>query len=158
MDFIYSNRLFIDEEDQIIRFWILPPHLNYCMSRWDFIPQETCFWRRSLMDQVGSVDPSYSFALDYDLFVRMMARGSFRRLNKFIAAFRIHSSAKSANLYHTVGIEEIQRVRNEQDIRIHWYDNTIKYLFGGGILSVSWIYRLLMLGLQRKRISTKWGK
>jgi len=29
------------------------------MKRWDFIPQETCFWRRSLFEKAGNVDPSY---------------------------------------------------------------------------------------------------
>ena len=133
---VYSNRVFVDESDRITKFWILPPHSDYCMSRWDFIPQETCFWRRSLMEKSGSIDPTYGFALDYDLFVRMMQKGRFKRVSKFLAAFRVHPTAKSSTLYETTGRQEIARVQSENGIRIHWYDALLKYLFGAVILGI----------------------
>jgi len=44
-------------EDNIVQgYWILPKHSNYLMSRWDLIPQETCFWRRSLFERGGNID------------------------------------------------------------------------------------------------------
>lgn len=152
VDLIYSHRIFVDGDDRPNKFWILPPHSNYGMSRWDFIPQETCFWRRRLMSDAGSVDPTFQFALDYDLFVRMMKVGKFRRINDFFAAFRVHPEAKSSTLYETVGREEVERVRIENDVRLHWYDVALKYLFGGTILGVSWLFRLVALRAFRDRI------
>lgn len=151
IDAIYSHRLFIDEQDQIQRFWILPPHNSYCMRRWDFIPQETCFWRRSLMERAGGIDPSFQFALDYDLFVRMMAVGKFERVPRFLAAFRVHGEAKSTLYYETVGRTEIARVQAQNGIRLHWYDTLVKYAFGGSILSVSFLFKLLFLHAIRRR-------
>src|ERR1700730_14129203 len=75
VDCIYSHRCTVDENDQVIWYWILPPHHDSWMKRWDLIPQETCFWRRSLFEKAGNIDPSYHFAMDYDLFVRFMNLG-----------------------------------------------------------------------------------
>src|SRR4029077_19819305 len=48
VDFIYSHRCIIDTDDRVVGYWFLPPHINYLMCQLDLIPQETCFWRRSL--------------------------------------------------------------------------------------------------------------
>ncbi|MEQ8482859.1 MAG: glycosyltransferase family 2 protein [Pseudomonadales bacterium] len=152
IDAVYSNRVFVDEDDSVTRFWILPPHSNYCMSRWDFIPQETCFWRRSLMERAGPVDPRFQFALDYDLFVRMMKVGRFARLNRFLAGFRVHPAAKSSTLYETLGRREIDRVRRQNGIQIHWHDPLLKYLFGGPILGISFVVKLLAIRGIRRRL------
>lgn len=152
IDAIYSHRVFIDENDQPTKFWTLPPHFNYGMSRWDFIPQETCFWRRSLMVEAGGIDPDYQFALDYDLFVRMMKLGKFKRVHAFLAAFRVHADAKSSTLYETLGREEVDKVRIANDVGLHWYDVPLKYLFGGTILGTSWLFRIVSLSAFRERI------
>ena len=152
VDAIYSHRVFVNENDEPTKFWTLPPHSDYCMSRWDFIPQETCFWRRSLMLEAGGMDPSYQFALDYDLFVRMMKLGRFRRVHAFLAAFRVHAEAKSSTLYETVGRQEVDKVRIANDVRLHWYDVLLKYLFGGTILGISWLFRIVSLSAFRDRI------
>jgi glycosyltransferase involved in cell wall biosynthesis len=116
VDFIYSHRCIIDSSDRVIGHWYLPPHLNSLMRRWDLIPQETCFWRRNLFEMVGNVDSSYRFAMDYDLFVRMMARGQFRRMNRVLAAFRKHESSKTTQQYATVGAKEVAAVRKKYGI------------------------------------------
>jgi glycosyltransferase involved in cell wall biosynthesis len=116
VDFIYSHRCIIDANDRIVGYWLLPPHVNYLMRRWDLIPQETCFWRRSLFEAVGNVDRSYRFAMDYDLFVRMMDRGKFRRVNRVLAAFRQHESSKTSQQYATVGAKEVEAIREKNGI------------------------------------------
>jgi glycosyltransferase involved in cell wall biosynthesis len=97
VDAIYSHRVFIDEENLVTKYWILPPHHTWMMERWDYIPQETCFWRRSIYEKVGGIDKSFQFALDYDLFVRFMRQGRMERVNRFLGAFREHPSSKTTN-------------------------------------------------------------
>jgi glycosyltransferase involved in cell wall biosynthesis len=116
VDFTYSHRCIIDASDRVIGHWYLPPHLNYLMRRWDLIPQETCFWRRRLFEAAGNIDTSYRFAMDYDLFVRMMARGKFRRVNRILAAFRRHASSKTTQQYATVGANEVRAIRKKHGI------------------------------------------
>jgi glycosyltransferase involved in cell wall biosynthesis/SAM-dependent methyltransferase len=116
VDCIYSHRCTIDENDKVTWYWILPPHHSSLMKRWDFIPQETCFWRRSLFEKAGNIDPSYYFAMDYDLFVRFMNLGRIRRVNRFMGAFRQHSESKTARLLEIVGRREMLRVRQRYGI------------------------------------------
>jgi glycosyltransferase involved in cell wall biosynthesis len=119
VDFIYSHRCIINAYDRVIGYWFLPPHANYLMRRWDLIPQETCFWRRRLFEAVGNIDSSYGFAMDYELFVRMMARGKFHRVNRFLAAFRRHESSKTIQQFATVGTSEVRAIREKHGISEH---------------------------------------
>jgi glycosyltransferase involved in cell wall biosynthesis len=110
VDAVYSHRCTVDSDNKVIWYWILPEHDDYLMCRWDLIPQETCFWRRSIYERVGSVDPSYRFAMDYDLFVRIMQQGRMVRANRFLGVFREHEVSKTSTIMQTVGAEEIRKV------------------------------------------------
>lgn len=118
VDFIYGHRCIVNEKNQVTGHWILPPHCSYLMRRWDLIPQESCFWRRSLFEREGSIDPSFQFAMDYDLFVRYMRSGRVRRINRFLAAFRVHQAAKTSTQMETVGKREILRVQEHYGLRL----------------------------------------
>lgn len=133
VDAVYSHRLFIDDNDIITRAWLLPPHSDYLISRWDMLPQETCFWRRNLFERAGNVDPQLSFALDYDLFIRYMRQGRFARMNAFLGAFRWHERSKSMSQYQSVGLPEIDIVRKRHAIRFRPHD----YLIGKAFVSLS---------------------
>ena len=128
VDVVYSHRVTVDEHNKAASYWILPPHSTYLMSRWDLIPQETCFWRRRIFERSGNVDPSYRFAMDYALFARFMVLGGrFVRVPRFLGAFRYHSQAKTSQLLETIGQKEIHRVRQENGIRLRHRE----YLVGG---------------------------
>jgi len=116
VDAVYSHRVFMQEDGVVDSYWILPAHSNALMKRWDYIPQETCFWRRRIYDEVGGIDPAFQFALDYDLFVRFMERGRMRRVNRFLGAFRRHAASKTATLVEGKVHPEIERVRKQHRI------------------------------------------
>jgi glycosyltransferase involved in cell wall biosynthesis len=110
VDVVYSHRVTVDAANKAIWYWMLPAHSNYYMRRWDLIPQETCFWRRSMFERHGNVDPTFRFALDYDLFSRFMRDGKFVRVNRFLGVFRQHEEAKTSQLLLTVGKQEVEKV------------------------------------------------
>ena len=56
VDAVYSHRCTVDAANKVLWYWMLPRHSDWYMTRWDLIPQETCFWRRRLFDQCGNVD------------------------------------------------------------------------------------------------------
>jgi glycosyltransferase involved in cell wall biosynthesis len=116
VDALYSHRVFIDENNRVESYWLLPAHHDWIIKRWDYIPQETCFWRRSIYEQAGGIDPSFQFALDYDLFVRFMERGRIERVDRFLGAFRRHPSSKTAGLVEGRVHFEVERVRREHRI------------------------------------------
>jgi glycosyltransferase involved in cell wall biosynthesis/SAM-dependent methyltransferase len=133
IDWIYSHRCTIDDRDRVIWYWILPPHQSFLMRRWDYIPQETCFWRRSLFEKTGNIDRSYKFAMDYDLFVRFMNNGHGRRLNRFLGAFRDHNTSKTKQLLATTGAREMLRVRLKFRIRAAITDGLFGLLIGNWV-------------------------
>jgi glycosyltransferase involved in cell wall biosynthesis len=116
IDAIYSHRVFVDDNNSVRSYWILPRHINWFMKRWDYIPQETCFWRRRIYDAVGGIDPSFQFALDYDLFVRFMERGRMVRLRRFLGAFRQHPGSKTT-LMGDKAHPEVSQVQKRYGIR-----------------------------------------
>jgi glycosyltransferase involved in cell wall biosynthesis len=116
VDAIYSHRVFINDANVVEKYWILPEHRNWMMKRWDYIPQETCFWRRRIYEQAGGMDPSFQFALDYDLFVRFMKLGRMERVNRFLGAFRQHAAAKTASLKEGTVHPEVARVRQNNRV------------------------------------------
>jgi glycosyltransferase involved in cell wall biosynthesis/SAM-dependent methyltransferase len=133
IDWIYSHRCIVDDEDRVTWYWILPPHLSFLMRRWDYIPQETCFWRRSLFEKTGNIDRSYRFAMDYDLFVRFMNKGRGRRLNRFLGAFRDHSTSKTKQILETIGAREMLKVRRKFMVRAALTDGLFGLLLGNWI-------------------------
>ncbi len=61
---------------------------------------------------VGGIDPSFQFALDWDLLARFQQAGCrMVRLPYFLGAFRVHSEQKTSQAIHTVGAEEMKRIR-----------------------------------------------
>lgn len=117
VDMIYGHRAVIDETGIVCGHWILPPHSSTLMRRWDLIPQETAFWRRDLFERKGNVDGRHRFAMDYDLFVRYMHGARVRRVDRFLAAFRVHAASKTTVELSTVGQEEIRAVRRRYGLR-----------------------------------------
>ena len=132
VDAIYSHRCTVDEANKVIWYWILGRHSNWYMSRWDLIPQETCFWRRRLFDRTGNIDPAFRFAMDYDLFVRFMQKGKMVRLNRFLGVFRKHTEAKTSQLLETIGAQEIAQVWDRYGLKRRKTDNLLAArLFNG---------------------------
>ena len=129
IDFIYSHRVAIDEQDKVIWYWGLPRHVTYLMRRWDFIPQETCFWRRRLFERAGNIDRSFTFAMDYDLFVRFMAIGRFCRVERILAAFRVHDLSKTSARLESVGRQEMKKVWQKHEIAWRSADPAIQQWF-----------------------------
>ena len=129
VDALYSHRCAVNGENIVIYYWILPRHSDYLMSRWDLIPQETCFWRRGLWEKAGNVDPAFQFALDYDLFLRFMREGKMTRVNRFLGACREHESSKTSLHLESLGLEEIQRVWSQHGLRSRSFHKYVYPLF-----------------------------
>ncbi len=59
------------------------------------IPQQSAFFRAGLWKQVGPLDPSFYFAMDYDLWVRLARISELHYLPRTWANFRLHGAGKS---------------------------------------------------------------
>jgi glycosyltransferase involved in cell wall biosynthesis/GT2 family glycosyltransferase len=107
VDVIYGHRVIVDEAGQEVGRWILPRHDGRAVRFFDYVPQETLFWRRSLYEKVGGINPAFHFAMDWDLLLRFIADGArIRRVPYFLACFRVHAAQKTHTLLHSVGERE----------------------------------------------------
>ena len=65
------------------------------LARQLHIPQQAAFFRAELWREVGPLDDSFFFAMDYDLWVRLAQKAPLSHTPKAWAAFRLHDDAKS---------------------------------------------------------------
>jgi len=112
VDVVYGHRVLIDEVGREIGRWVLPPHDDRAIAFADFIPQETLFWRRRAWERIGSrIDESFRFAMDWDLILRFRDAGlTFRRLPRFLGAFRVWEEQKSLSWWLPIGRRETERL------------------------------------------------
>ncbi len=93
---VYGDANLIDEKGKIIGHF--PAHqTDYKRLRRGYvhIPQQASFFRAELWQRVGPLDPTFYFAMDYDLWVRLAKISPIMYYPKLWANFRLHSSGKS---------------------------------------------------------------
>jgi glycosyltransferase involved in cell wall biosynthesis len=96
-DMIFGDDFYIDESGRVISFsrgYVRDLRAAMLYGGWTPL-QDACFWRRSLYERVGGIDPSLHYAADYDLFLRFAIAGSTRYVPKAFSAFRRHPGQKS---------------------------------------------------------------
>jgi glycosyltransferase involved in cell wall biosynthesis len=112
VDVLYGHRVLVDEESREIGRRFMPVHDDEVLRLYDFVPQETMFWRRRIWDKVGGLDTSLNFAMDWDLLLRFQAAGAkIIRVPYFLACFRIHPQQKTSAALHDMGEREITCIR-----------------------------------------------
>ena len=113
VDVIYGHRVIIDKNDYEIGRWVLPEHDSEILKWADYVPQETLFWRRKLWNDVGGVDTSFRFAIDWDLLFKFQQAGAkIVRLPYFLGCFRVHPLQKtSSEMTESTGDQEMERIR-----------------------------------------------
>ena len=118
---VYGDTNFINEAGQIIgKFRAAQTDLHLLQQGYVHIPQQASFFRSDLWHSVGPLDPTFYFAMDYDLWVRIAARSQVKYVPQTWANFRLHTSGK------TIAADD--RCWPEM-LRVHYRD-------GGSFLSV----------------------
>lgn len=93
---VYGDANLIDENDRVIgRFPAAQTDYRRLRRGYVHIPQQSAFFRADLWRKVGPLDPSFYFAMDYDLWVRLAAQAPLDYYPRLWANFRLHSSAKT---------------------------------------------------------------
>jgi glycosyltransferase involved in cell wall biosynthesis len=107
----------------------------------DFIPQPATFFRRDLLEEAGPLDPSFHYAMDYDLWLRFARLAAPVFIPRDLASFRWHGASKSSGGYRAAAWEAFEAARrhtkpSERVALLEHYLHAI-FLVGG--------YRLLDL-------------
>jgi glycosyltransferase involved in cell wall biosynthesis len=118
---VYGDASYIDEAGRFIgKFPAAETDYRRLRQGYVHIPQQAAFFRADLWRQVGPLDPTFFFAMDYDLWLRIARRSQVKYLPEVWANFRLHSAAKT--------IVDDDRCWPEM-LRVHYRD-------GGSVLSV----------------------
>lgn len=93
---VYGDASYIDENDRIIgRFPAAQTDFARLRRGYVHVPQQSAFFRADLWRKVGPLDPTFYFAMDYDLWVRLAAQAPLHYHPELWANFRLHSGAKT---------------------------------------------------------------
>ena len=118
---VYGDANYINEAGSVIgRFPAAQTDLVRLRRGYVHIPQQAAFFRADLWRAVGPLDPSFYFAMDYDLWVRLAMHSRVKYIPQTWANFRLHTSGKT--------ISADDRCWPEM-LRVHYRD-------GGSFLSV----------------------
>ena len=108
---VYADCNFIDAQGHVIgKFASRQTDYRKLRRGYVHIPQQTMFFRSNYWKELGPLDPSFYFAMDYDLWVRIAKHAPIRYLpGKTWANFRIHTSSKT-NVNDERGWKEMLRI------------------------------------------------
>ncbi len=81
------------------------------LAYFNFICQPSTFFRREAFEEVGGLDSTLHYAIDYDLFVRIGKRFDCRYLSQFLSTYRLHEESKTVQ-------EESLLANHEEALRL----------------------------------------
>ncbi|MFZ5512575.1 MAG: glycosyltransferase family 2 protein [Pseudomonadota bacterium] len=93
---VYGDSLWIDGAGRFLR-----PKKEMPFNRFvflydhNYIPQPSMFWRRSLFEAVGGLDPDFNLAMDSDLWERFSARTAIAHLPRYLSCMRFYPEQKT---------------------------------------------------------------
>jgi glycosyltransferase involved in cell wall biosynthesis len=129
LKWIYGDSVWINEDDSIlwpkreIPFnWFIWKHCH------NYLPQPSCFWRRSLYDEVGGIDPAFTVAMDGDLWARFAVSARPRHVRRVWSRMRFYpeqrncasrdlSNAQDRLMRERLGVS----YKNPMLVRARWY-------------------------------------
>ncbi len=93
---VYGNAYYIDEQGQRIgRYPAKATDYQGLRRGINTVCQQSMFFRAELWKQVGPLDPSFYYAMDYDLWVRLARIAPIAFRDRYWANFRLHGDSKS---------------------------------------------------------------
>jgi glycosyltransferase involved in cell wall biosynthesis len=93
---VYGDADYIDAQGRVVgRFPAAQTDYARLRQGYVHIPQQASFWRADLWRKIGPLDPSFNFAMDYDLWVRLARISKLHYLPRLWAEFRLHAVSKT---------------------------------------------------------------
>jgi glycosyltransferase involved in cell wall biosynthesis len=96
-DAIFGDIALVDDKSNLIRVNKYPRNrLLHFEQEGCMMTNQATFWKRSLFNQIGFLDESYQFAMDYEFFYRLTYKKfKIHHIPQLIGAFRYQEESKS---------------------------------------------------------------
>lgn len=120
-DVFFGDMYITDHDDVIVEEMRAP---GFCVECHIYegmqVFNQSLFIKRSRLEQVGLLDESLRFVIDYEIVARLgvQAGVQFRHVAGFWGGFRVQPEAKSSTIAATVGLQEHQRVKEKYQPRL----------------------------------------
>ena len=93
---VYGDCNFINDDGRVIgKFGSAQTDYRLLRRGYVHIPQQTMFFRAEWWKHIGPLDPSFYFAMDYDLWTRLAAHTELKYVPQTWANFRLHTTGKT---------------------------------------------------------------
>jgi glycosyltransferase involved in cell wall biosynthesis len=153
---VYADANLVDEQDQLIgRFPSRQTDLDHLLRGSVHIPQQTAFFRSAFWEKVAPLDPSFQFAMDYDLWVRLAKLAPLVYTPGLWANFRLHGEGKSLTMDDRCYPEMIRVYQRERGnhlslLSVRWWAR--RWFYAWLPLRIRlWIRRMLTPGAYNDR-------
>jgi glycosyltransferase involved in cell wall biosynthesis len=93
----------------------------------DIVRQPSCFWRKEILKEVGTLDESLHLVMDFDLFLRISKRYPMHYLHRNLSYYRYYDENKSLSRVRRQ-VKEIYRVYRKNGIRLNV--GAVRFLVG----------------------------
>jgi len=100
---VYGQCNLIDERGVVIGRCGADSDLRKLLRGPCMIPQQTVFFRRRVIDDVGNLDANLHMAMDYDLWIRICLKFRIKYIPRVLANFRLCPGTKSVDSGHDFG-------------------------------------------------------
>lgn len=110
------------------------------LLRENFISQPAVFWRRSFGQQVGPLDESLHYTMDYDLWLRMGKVAEPLFVDRVLAHFRMHRGSKSGQVNR-------RQFDEGYEVAARYFDGdtTSRLIHRFNVEKIVWAYRAIRL-------------
>jgi glycosyltransferase involved in cell wall biosynthesis len=122
---VYGRANFINERSEILRPYDTKPFDRDLLLRECFICQPAAFLMRDVVMELGGLNETYQFCMDYDLWLRITKNHSAGYIDDVLANYRLHDASKTHLIWKDTGVEEVLRM--------------IRDNYGAGTVAGKWV-------------------
>lgn len=122
---VYGKANYINERSEILRPYDTKPFDRDLLLRECFICQPASFLMRDVVMELGGLNETYQFCMDYELWLRIAKNHSAGFINDVLANYRLHDSSKTNLIWQETGVEEVFRM--------------IRDNYGAGTVAGKWV-------------------
>ena len=109
IDAVFGNTLWINEMGRPLREHREIPFNRFIwMYTYNYILGMSMFWRKSIYDKVGGLNPEFDLAMDADLWIRFADVGSIAHVRKVWSRMRFYAAQKNRRLRDKSNQEELR--------------------------------------------------
>lgn len=118
---VYGDANYIDEAGRVLgKFLSRQTDYRRLLRGFVYIPQQTTFFRSNLWRQVGPLDPTLNYAMDYDLWVQLAKITKLKYIPCLWANFRLHGTSKAVAHDGSVWPDMVRVHKRESGSRFSW--------------------------------------